>query len=331
MQTIPSLAHAARALLACSLAVTAVAQAQPQAEGYPNKPVKVIVPFSAGGVVDSVARIISDKLSSQYGKPFIVENKTGAGGSIGTDYVAKSAPDGYTLLAVSPSHAVAPALQKSITWNPVRDFKAIAGFGYVPNIIVVHPSLPAKTMAEFIALAKKSDPPLTYATAGLGTSNHLSGELLAQEAKISLAHVPYKGQSEALNDLLSGRVNMMPLTSALAIPHVKSGKLRALAVTTAKRSSASPDLPTVAEAAQLPNYNVGTWFGFVAPAKTPAPVLQKLSADIAQILAQPDVKTKLESLGMELAPQNAAQFDSFIAQESEKWGKVIKQAGIEPN
>lgn len=331
MQTTSHLAPAARALLACSLALAAVAHAQPQAEGYPSKPVKVIVPFSAGGVVDSVARIISERLSTQYGKPFIVENKTGAGGSIGTDYVAKSAADGYTLLVVSPSHAVAPALQKSISWNPVRDFKAIAGFGYVPNIIVVHPSLPAKTMAEFIALAKKSDPPLTYATAGLGTSNHLSGELLAQEAKISLAHVPYKGQSEALNDLLSGRVNMMPLTSALAIAHVKSGKLRALAVTTANRSSASPDLPTVAEAAQLPNYNVGTWFGFVAPAKTPAPVLHKLSADIAQILAQPDVKTKLESLGMELAPQNAAQFDTFIAQESEKWGNVIKQAGIEPN
>lgn len=331
MQTTSHFAPAARALLACSLALAAVAHAQPQAEGYPSKPVKVIVPFSAGGVVDSVARIISERLSTQYGKPFIVENKTGAGGSIGTDYVAKSAADGYTLLVVSPSHAVAPALQKSISWNPVRDFKAIAGFGYVPNIIVVHPSLPAKTMAEFIALAKKSDPPLTYATAGLGTSNHLSGELLAQEAKISLAHVPYKGQSEALNDLLSGRVNMMPLTSALAIAHVKSGKLRALAVTTANRSSASPDLPTVAEAAQLPNYNVGTWFGFVAPAKTPAPVLHKLSADIAQILAQPDVKTKLESLGMELAPQNAAQFDTFIAQESEKWGNVIKQAGIEPN
>ncbi|MCS4294934.1 tripartite-type tricarboxylate transporter receptor subunit TctC [Comamonas sp. BIGb0152] len=331
MQTLSPIAHAARTLLACSLVVNAAAHAQPAADGYPNKPVKVIVPFSAGGVVDSVARIISDRLSSQYGKPFIVENKTGAGGSIGTDYVAKSAPDGYTLLAVSPSHAVAPALQKSLTWDPVRDFKAIAGFGYVPNIIVVHPSLPAKTMAEFIALAKKSDPSLTYATAGLGTSNHLSGELLAQEAKISLAHVPYKGQSEALNDLLSGRVNMMPLTSALAIPHVKSGKLRALAVTTAKRSSASPDLPTVAESAQLPNYNVGTWFGFVAPSKTPAPVLQKLSADIDKILAQPEVRTKLESLGMEMAPQNAQQFDSFIAQERDKWRAVIQQAGIEPN
>lgn len=318
-------------VLACGLAISAFTHAQDGADGYPKKPVKVIVPFTAGGVVDSVARIVSDKLSSQYGTPFIVENKTGAGGSIGTDYVAKSAPDGYTLLAVSPSHAVAPALQKSITWNPVRDFKAIAGFGYVPNIIVVHPSVPAKSMSEFVELAKKSSPPLTYATAGLGTSNHLSGEMLAQEAKIPLTHVPYKGQSDALNDLLSGRVSMMPLTSALAIPHVKSGKLRALAVTTAKRSSATPDLPTVAESANLPNYSVGTWFGFVAPAKTPAPVLQKLSADIEKILAQPDVKAKLQSIGMELAPQTSQQFDSFIAQENSKWSKVIKQAGIEPN
>lgn len=318
-------------ILVCGIAVSAFAHAQDLANGYPKKPVKVIVPFSAGGVVDSIARIVSDKLSTQYGKPFIVENKTGAGGSIGTDFVAKSAPDGYTLLAVSPSHAVTPALQKSISWNPVRDFKAIAGFGYVPNIIVVHPSVPAKNMSEFVELAKKSSPSLTYATAGLGTSNHLSGELLTQEAKIPLTHVPYKGQSDALNDLLSGRVSMMPLTSALAIPHIKSGKLRALAVTTAKRSSATPELPTVAESANLPNYSVGTWFGFVAPAKTPASVLQKLSADIERILAQPDVKTKLQSIGMELAPQTAQQFDTFVAQENDKWSKVIKQAGIEPN
>lgn len=317
--------------LACSIAVSALAHAQQPTDAYPNKPVKVVVPFSAGGVVDSVARIISEQLSSQYGKPFIVENKTGAGGSIGTEFVAQSTPDGYTLLAVSPSHAVAPTLQKSIAWDPVRDFKAIAGFGYVPNIIVVHPSVAATTMGEFVDLAKRSATPLTYATAGLGTSNHLSGELLVQEAGIPLMHVPYKGQADALNDLLSGRVNMMPLTSALAIPHVKSGKLNALAVTTAKRSSASPELPTVAESAQLPNYSVGTWFGFVAPANTPTPVLQQLSADIERILSQADVQTKLESLGMELAPQNGQQFDVFIAQERDKWRQVIQQAGIEPN
>ena len=299
-------------------------------DAYPNRPVKIIVPFSAGGIVDSVARLVADKLSTKYGKPFIVENKTGAGGAIGTDFVAKAPADGYTLLTVSPSHAVTPSLQK-VNWNPVRDFKAIKGVGFVPNVIVVHPSVPAKTMQEFIELAKKSTPPLTYATAGMGTSNHLSGELLAQEAKIKLTHVPYKGQTDALNDLLSGRVSMMPMSAALAMPHVKAGKLRALAVTTTKRASALPDLPTVAEAANLPNYSVSTWFGLAAPAKTPTPIIQKLSADIAEILASPDIKPKYETLGMELSPQGPQQFDAFIVQEYDKWAKVIQQAGIERN
>lgn len=298
---------------------------------YPTKPVRIIVPFSAGGIVDSIARLVADKLGTRINQPVIVENKTGAGGAIGTDFVAKSPADGYTLLLVSPSHAVLPSLQKGLTWNPVRDFKAIAGFGIVPNVIVVHPSVPAKNMVELIELAKKSDPPLTYATAGIGTSNHLSGELLAQEAGLKLTHVPYKGQPDALNDLLGGRVAMMPMTSALAMPHVKAGKLRALAVTTSKRASAIPELLTVAEAAKLPNYEVGTWFGLVAPAKTSDVVLQKLSADVAAILAMPDVKAKAETLGLELAPQGPAEFDALVSREFTKWTKVIKQAGIEPN
>lgn len=298
---------------------------------FPNKPIKIIVPFSAGGIVDSIARVIGEKLSSKYGQPVIVENKTGAGGAIGTDFVAKSPADGYTLLLVSPSHAVTPRLQKNVTWNPVRDFKAIAGFGVVPNVIVVHPGVPVKSMSELVELARKGNPPMTYATAGIGTSNHLAGELLAQEADVKLTHVPYKGQPDALNDLLSGRVTMMPLSAALAMPHIKAGKLRALAVTPAHRSAALPELPTVAEAAKLPNYEVGTWFGLVAPAKTPDGVLRKLAADVSAILAMPDVKTKFDALGMELAPQSPAQFDTYVAKEFAKWSKVIKQAGIEPN
>ena len=299
-------------------------------DAYPNKPIKIIVPFTAGGIVDSIARTIGEKMATKYGQPVIVENKAGAGGAIGTDFVAKSPADGYTLLLVSPGHAVAPSLQKGVTWNPVRDFKAVAGIGIVPNVIVVHPSVPVKNMAELIDLAKKSSSPITYATAGIGTSNHLSGELLAQEAGIKLTHVPYKGQPDALNDLLGGRVNMMPLTAALAMQHVKAGKLRALAVTTAKRASAAPDLPTVAEAAKLPNYEVGTWFGLVAPAKVPDAVMNKLGADVAEILAQPDVKAKLEGMGMELAPQKGPEFDAFVNKEFAKWSKVIKKAGIEP-
>ncbi|NCT97637.1 MAG: tripartite tricarboxylate transporter substrate binding protein [Comamonadaceae bacterium] len=320
-----------RTLLASAASALALATAPSFAQdSFPNKPVRIIVPFSAGGIVDSIARAIADKLSARYPQPVIVENKTGAGGSIGTDFVAKSNPDGYTLLLVSPGYAVIPSLQKNVTWNPVRDFRSVAGIGVVPNVIVVHPSVAANTLPELIDLAKKSSAPVTYATAGIGTSNHLAGELLAQEAGIKLTHVPYKGQPDALNDLLAGRVSMMPLTAALAMQHVKAGKLRALAVTTAKHASAAPDLPTVAEAAKLPNYDVGTWFGLVAPAKVPEPVMRKLSADVAAVLATPDMKAKFEGMGMEFAPQSGADFDALVSSEFTRWGRVIKQAGIEP-
>ena len=316
---------AAAGAMALALAPSTHAQ-----EAFPTKPIRIVVPFTAGGIVDSIARTIGEKLSAKYGQPVLVENKAGAGGAIGTDFVAKAPADGYTLLLVSPGFAVAPSLQKGLGWNPVRDFRSVAGIGVVPNVIVVYPGVPAKTMVEFVELARKSSTPLTYATAGIGTSNHLSGELLAQEAGIKLTHVPYKGQPDALNDLLSGRVDMMPLTAALALQQVKAGKLRALAVTTAKRASAAPELPTVAEAAKLPDYEVGTWFGLVAPARTPEPVMRKLSADVAEILAMPEVKTKLEAMGMELAPQKGPEFDAFVDREYVKWSKVIQQAGIAP-
>lgn len=320
-----------RTLLASAASALALATAPSFAQdNFPNKPIRIIVPFSAGGIVDTIARAVGEKLSTRVGQPVIVENKIGAGGSIGTDFVAKAAPDGYTLLLVSPGYAVIPSLQKNVSWNPVRDFKSVAGIGIVPNIIVVHPSVPANTLPELIDLAKKSSAPVTYGTAGIGTSNHLAAELLAQEAGIQLTHIPYKGQPEALNDLLAGRVNMMPLTTALAVQHMKAGKLRALAVTTAKRASAAPELPTVAEAAKLPNYDVGTWFGLVAQAKLPEPVMRKLSADVAAVLALPEMKTKFEGMGMEFAPQSGPEFDALVSREFTRWGKVIKQAGIEP-
>lgn len=321
-----------RQALALSLG-TAAFVAMPalaQEANYPSRPIRIIVPFSAGGVVDSTARIIAEKLGAKYGQPVIVENKAGAGGAIGTEFVAKSAPDGYTLLCVSPSHAVLSSVVKNLNWNPVRDFRAIQGIGVVPNLFVVHPSVPVKTMPELLALAKKSSEPLSYATAGVGTSNHLSGELLAQMAGVKLTHVPYRGQSDAMNDLLGGRVTMMPLTAAIAGPYVKTGKLRALAVTTAKHAAGFPDLPTVAEAAKLPGYEVGTWFGLVAPAKLPDAMVRKLSADVAEVLAMPDVKAKFATLGMEMALQNPAEFDAFVAAEASRWNKILKQAGVEP-
>lgn len=319
------------ATLALGAAPLLSAPALAQGDGYPNHPIHIVVPFSAGGVVDSIARIIGNKLSAKYGQSVIVENKTGAGGSVGTEFVAKSAPDGYTLLCASPGHAVVPSLIKGVTWNPVKDFRAVEGFGVISNVFVVLPSFPAKNMAELLALAKKdSSAPLSFASAGVGTSNHLSGELLAQMAGVKLTHVPYRGQPDAMNDLLGGRVSMMPLTVAIANSYIKDGRLKPLAVTTAKRSALLPDVPTVAEAAKLPGYEVGTWFGLVAPSKTPDAVVQKLSGDVAEILAMPDVKAKLAALGMDLAPQNPKQFDAFVAAEYTKWSQVIKKAGIEP-
>lgn len=303
-------------------------QAWAQADDFPNKPIKILVPFPAGGVVDLVARLLAEKMSARYGQPVVIENRAGAGGSIGTDLVAKSPPDGYTLLLVSPGHAVAPILRKAVTWNPTRDFRAVYGLGIIPNAIVVHPDVPAKTMSEFIELAKKSTSPISYATAGIGTSNHLAAELLAQSAGINLLHVPYRGQPDALNDLFAGRVSMMPLTVALANAHVKAGKIRALAVTTPNPSTAMPELPTVAEAGNLPGFEVGTWFGLVAPAKVPTPIIQKMSKDVAEILAMPDVKTRYATMGMELSPQEPAEFDAFVAREFDRWTQVIKKAGI---
>ena len=229
--------------------------------GYPNHVVRIIVPFTPGGIVDNIARVVGEQLQARLGQPVLVENKVGAGGAIGTNHVAAAEPDGYTLLAVSPGHAVLPSLSKSAKWDPTRDFRGVAGIGIVPNVIVVNPSVPVKSMKELLARAKTHE--VSYGTAGPGTSNHLSGELLAQMAGVKFIHVPYKGQPQAVTDLLGGQIEMMPLTVALAGPHIKTGKLRALAVTTATRATALPDVPTVAEATGLSKYEVGTWFGFV--------------------------------------------------------------------
>jgi len=258
-----------------------------------------------------------------------VENKTGAGGAIGTDAAMRSAPDGYTLLCVSPGHAVLPSLVKAAKWNPTTDFRGIAGIGIVPNVIVVNPGVPVNTLKELLERAKTTN--ITYGTAGNGTSNHLSGELLAQMAGVKFTHVPYKGQPEAVNDLLGGNIHMMPLTAAIAKGHIAAGKLKGLAVTTAKRAQAMPELPTVAEAAGLPDYAVGTWFGFVVPGKVPDPIVARLGAEVAAVLAMPDVVAKLGKMGMELAPQTPAEFDRYVAAEYARWAKTMKAAGIEPN
>ncbi len=325
--------RARKALLTGLLALAPMALAAiPSAAmaAYPERPITIVVPFSAGGVVDLITRSIGEKLSSKYGQSVVVENRTGAGGAVGTDTVARAQADGYTLLSVSPSHAVAPSLNKSLNWHPVENFRAVAGFGNVPNVIVVHPGVPVKTMEELIDLAKKSDTPITYGTAGNGTSNHLSGALLESLAKIDLEQIPYRGQTNAVTDLLGGRIDMMPLTIALAKQYIDSGKLVPLAVTTKARARSLPDVPIVAEAANLPDYEVGTWFGFVAPKGTPTDIVDQLSKDIAEILKMPDVQTTLAGIGLEVQYRTPGEFDSFIEDEYNKWSKVMKEAGVEP-
>lgn len=304
------------------LALPALAQ-----DKFPSRPVRIIVPFTAGGVVDVVARAVGQKLSEKWGQPVIVENRAGAGGSLGTDVVAKSAPDGYTLLMVGTGFTVLPQISKNLSWG-TADFRGVLSLGSVPNIFVVHPDLPVRNVGELVALAKKSAAPLTYGSPGIGSSPHLSGELLGQMADVKLTHVPYKGQSDALTDLLAGRISMMALTATLAGPHVKSGKLRAIGVTAGKRIQAHPELPTVAESANLPAYDVRPWTGVFVPVKTPEAIARKLAADMMEVMALPDVKARLATAGMEVNPQPTTEFDAFIAGESQRWAGVIRKAGI---
>ncbi len=310
------------AMLLAAASSLAVAQ-----DDFPSRPVRIVVPFSPAGIVDQVARTLADKLSVRFGHPVVVENRAGAGGSIGTDVVAKAAPDGYTILMVGTGFTVLPQMVKNLSWSPAS-FRAVLGIGSVPNVIVVPPSLPVTDMSELLALARKSDSPLTYGSPGVGSSPHLSGELLAQMADVKLTHVPYRGQPEAVADLLAGRISMMALSAALAGPYIKSGKLRAIAVTPNQRIVAFPDLPTVAESANLPGYDVRPWTGVFVPVKTPDAVVRKLAAEMTAVLALPDVKAKLDSIGMELAPQPDAQFDAFIAVEGKRWAAVLQKAGI---
>lgn len=298
-----------------------------QAQGFPSKPIRVVVPYPAGGVVDVIARSVGERMAQTIGQPSVVENKVGAAGSIGTEAVARSAPDGYTLVLASPSHTVNISLYSKLPWHPLKSFAPVAMVGVIPNVILVHPSVPAKTLAEFIAYAKARSGQINYASAGAGSSVHLAAELLEQMAQIKLVHIPYKGQPEAVTALITGEVSMMPLTMALAKVRVQAGQARPLAVTTPKRSPALPDLPTVAESG-YPGYEVSTWFGYLAPAGTPPEIVNKLNAEINAALRHPDVQKKLVALGAELDPGTPQAFGKFLEADMNRWAGVIKQAGI---
>jgi tripartite-type tricarboxylate transporter receptor subunit TctC len=315
-----------RAIALVGAIALALPMAGSAAESYPSKPIKVIVPFPAGGVVDIIARVLGEHMAAELGQPFVVENKVGAVGSIGTAAVANSEPDGYTLLVASPSHTVNISLYKSLPWHPIRDFAPIAMVGEIPNVVVVNPAVPAKTLAEFVAYAKARPGVLNFGSAGSGSTIHLATEMLEQVTGIRMTHIPYKGQPQAVTALLGNEVQMMTLTLALAKAHMDAGRLRGLAVTSKQRVP-GVDLPTVAESG-YPSYAVSTWFGYLAPAGTPQPVVERLNKSIRDALADKDVQERLHKIGLEIEAGTPREFGDFLKADVERWAGVIRQAGI---
>jgi len=297
------------------------------AQTWPVKPIKWIVPFAPGGTTDILARTIGEKLSVALGQPVIIENKPGAGGGVGADFTAKATPDGYTIMGGTIStHAINASLYKSLPYDPVKDFVPITLIARVPNMLVVNPEIPARNVAELVALLKTNPGKYSFASSGNGTSQHLSGELFKSMAGVDMQHIPYKGSPPALQDVVAGQVAMTFDNITTAWPLAKAGKLRALAVTTAKRSSIAPDVPTLAESG-LAGYEVGSWQGVFAPAGTPPAIVQRLNTEIVKIINTPDVKEKLIALGAEPVGNTSEEFGALVKTEGVKWAEVVKKSG----
>ena len=310
------------------LACVALCWAVGASAQFPNKPIRMVVPFPAGGPTDIVARTVGQKLAEALGQPVIIDNRGGAGGVLGTEMVVKSPADGYTLLVGTISGlAVAMSLYPNHSYETLRDLAPITQAVTVTNIVVVHPSIPARSVKELLALARAKPGTLTYASSGNGTITHLAGELFKSLARVDIVHVPFRGGAPALTALLSGEVSMSFENSLIVVPHIKSGKVRALAVTGAKRSRSAPELPTVAEAG-LPGYSASGWYGFVAPAATPKEIIARLASELNRILKQPDVIERLSSQGAEPVGGTPAEFTAFIQTEIDKWAKLVKSANM---
>lgn len=317
-----------KTLAAATLAVAGMGSAL-AADAYPDKPLTMIVPFSAGGTTDILARIVGQALGQELGQTIIIENKPGAGGNIGAQQASRAKADGYTLfMGTVGTHAINQALYKKLPYDPVKDFAPLSRVANVPNLLVAHPSRPYKTVQEMIAYAKKHPGEVTYGSPGSGASPHVSGALFQSMTGAELTHVPYKGSAPAISDLLGNQIAVMFDNMPSAIQHVRSGKLRPIAVTTAKRSPELPDVPTIAEAG-VPGYEATSWFGLWAVAGTPAPILDQLHTALAKVLKDPGVSKKIADQGGEVVIETPAQFDAFIKTEAAKWGKVVKESGAE--
>jgi tripartite-type tricarboxylate transporter receptor subunit TctC len=297
------------------------------AQAYPTKPVRIVVPYPPGGGADILARIIGQQLTERLGQPFIVDNKAGAGGSIGSEQIARATPDGSTLLMASPSHAINVSLYKNLSFDPEKDFSGVVLAASGPLVLVVPASSPANSVKDLIAMARRKPGAINYASAGSGSSPHLAGELFKLMAQVDLVHVAYKGTAPALTDLLGGQVQAMFAPVPTVIEHLKAGRLKALGVTTAKAFSALPKVAPVAN--DVPGYEVLQWWGIVAPAGTPPSVIGKLNSEIAAVLRAPDVQKKLEGMGADPGGQPPAEFDRLIHDEVVKWAKVVKAANVQ--
>ncbi len=310
------------------LSTLAFASLSAGAQAFPTKPMKIIVPFPPGAATDTLARTVAQKMQEAFGQPVIVENKAGATGTIGSSMVAASPADGYTLLmATTSTHGIAPNLYKKPPYDPVKDFEPVSLVGWAPNVLAANPALPANNVKELIALAKAQPGKLTFASSGSGSSIHLAGELFKSMAGVDMLHVPYKGAAPALADLIGGQVDIMFDTVAQSLPQIKAGRLKALAVTTAKRSTALPDVPTVSEAG-LAGYEMAAWIGLLAPAGTPKDIVDKLYREVVKITRAPEVQARMTAAGVELVATTPAEFLNILATEQAKYAKVMKDAGM---
>jgi tripartite-type tricarboxylate transporter receptor subunit TctC len=307
-----------------ALIFSTVALAQ---EPYPSKPLRFILPFPPGGGTDILGRLIAERLAANLGQPVVTENRGGAGGNVGAEAAARSAPDGYTILLAAPSLAISPSLYAKLNYDPVKDFAPVSLVAQVPNVMVTHPSVPAQTLSEFIALAKSKPGGMNFGSGGSGTSNHLAGELFNLAAGVKLVHVPYKGVNLAMNGVLAGEVQLVFIGIPVPAPHIKAGRLRALAVLARERSPALPEVPT-AEEAGLPNFDVTTWYGILVPAATPRPIVMRLNAELAKIMHAPEMKERLAGMSTETMTSTPEEFAVYLRQEIAKWGDVVRKAGL---
>ena len=313
-------------LLAALVATTAFATAYAQ-QPYPARPIRIISPFAPGGGNDVISRTIAQKLTENVKQQVIVENRPGANGIIGTEAAARAAPDGYTIVLIPSGHAVNASLRRKLPYDSIRDFTPITLVGSSPLILAVHPSVPAKSVKALAALARARPGQMTYGSAGIGSSGHLGGALFETLTGVKMVHVPYKGMGLAITDLMAGHISLVFGTSASVMPHVRSGRLRALATTGAKRSPALPDFPTVAEAG-VPGYEAGLWYGFVGPARIPGDIVRRLNAEIVAVLKSPEVHDRLASQGVDATPSTPEEFGKLMVTDLERWAKVVQRAGI---